>query len=209
MTRTHVRSSESHIYEIAQFSSGPLAPTNEIHNRQETFTTVQLNKTCSKPIIGLEKRKEKQSNIQKHIKRCKNDTYIIQNAVENMRLDCIPIRQNDYDTYMDFVINRILNECHVRKSIVLSIKYAGFCEPYQIETKEKETFYFLKSGRANICMGKEVYDDLDFYGNVARTKLLTYLKAKNTDFDETTSETYLFIRFDGKPLFEQKEVCFV
>ncbi|XP_060560345.1 uncharacterized protein LOC132720270 [Ruditapes philippinarum] len=205
MTRKHVRSSESHIFEIAQFSSGPLDPTNEITNRQETFTTVQLNKTCKKPINRREKRKTKQSTIQENKKRLKNDNYNIRNALENMRLDIMPIRQNDYDIYMDFVINRILNECHVSKSIVLSVKYAGFCEPYKIETKDKETLYVLKSGRANICMGKEVYDDLDFYGNVARTKLLTDLKAKYTDYDETTSETYLFIRFDGKPLFEQEE----
>jgi hypothetical protein len=196
-----VSSSETRSYELAHCPYCSRYTTNEISNREETL--VQLNETSIATKNNtydtsitereqIRKRKEDQSTTQQN-KRIAYEKYIIENARHNLLSDSMPIRQNDYDMFMDFVIDLISNECHVSKEVVLSITYEGFCKAHQTKTKENETLYIIKSGKTNICIGKEVFEDLAVYGNVARQKLLKHLDEKKIECDNTT---LLFIKFE-------------
>jgi hypothetical protein len=212
----YVRSRQTHRLQVAHGSYCSRYITNEVSNLQET--SVQFNKTSVENYFNdndkntvkqerIKKRKKDQSKskTQQH-KRSTTEQYIIENAKQNLLSDSIPIRQNDYNMFMNFVLDLISNECHVGKETVLSITHEEFCEAQEINTKENDTFFLVKSGKTNLFIGKEVYEDLAVYGNIARPKLLTYLKAKTIDCDSTASERFLFLTFSESP---QMEVCIV
>jgi hypothetical protein len=213
----YVRSrQQTHRLQVAHCSYCSRYTTNEVSNLQET--SVQLNKTsvetnCNnndkntvKRVRNKKRKKDQSKSKPQQHKRSTTEQYMIDNAKENLLLDSIPIRQNDYKMFMNFVLDLVSNVCNVGKETVLSITHEEFCEAQEINTKENDTFFLVKTGKTNLFIGKEVYEDLDVYGNIARPKLLTYLKAKNIDYDSTASERFLFITFNGKPLME---VCFV
>ncbi|XP_060596480.1 uncharacterized protein LOC132750499 [Ruditapes philippinarum] len=178
-----VSSSETRSYQLAHCPYCSKYTTNEISNREETL--VQLNKNSIETKYNyddtniaererISKRKQDQSTTQQY-KRSANEKYIMENAKQNLLFDIMPIRQNDYDMFMDFVIDLISNECHVSKDVILSITYEGFCKAHQTKTKENETLYIIKSGKTSLCIRKDVFEDLAVYGNVARPKLLKHL----------------------------------
>ncbi|XP_060577812.1 uncharacterized protein LOC132734943 [Ruditapes philippinarum] len=211
--KLYVRSRQTHKFQVAHCSYCSRYTTNEVSNLQET--SVQLNKTSVETNCNnndkntvkqerIKKRKKDQSKSesQQH-KRSITEQYIIENAKQNLLLDSIPIRQNDYDMFMHFVIDLISNQCHVSKEVVLSITYECFYKTQEINTNENETLYILKWGRTNLCIGQEVYDELAVYGNIARPKLLKYLEEKSIDCDNTT---LLFIKFEQIKHKEDKSV---
>jgi hypothetical protein len=139
-------SSQTRSYQSAHGPYYSRYTTKEISNREETF--VQLNKNsietkynCDDTNIADREQKRKRKKDQsatRQNKRIAYEKYIIENARQNLLSDFMPIRQNDYDLLMDFVIDLILNECHVSKEVVLSITYEGFVKPIkQIQRKMK------------------------------------------------------------------------
>ncbi|XP_060576829.1 uncharacterized protein LOC132734129 [Ruditapes philippinarum] len=193
----YVSSIQTRSYQMAHCPYCSRYTTNEISNQENTL--VRLNKNSIETKYNdidereqIGKRKKDQPTTQQN-KRIANDKYIVENAKQNLLFDIMPIRQNDYDMFMDFVIDLISNECHVSQEAVLSITYKGFCKAHQTKTKENETLYIIKSGKTSLCIGKEVFEDLAVYGNIARPKLLKYLEEKNIDCDNST---LLFIKFE-------------
>ncbi|XP_060580076.1 uncharacterized protein LOC132736874 [Ruditapes philippinarum] len=197
----YVRSSETTRFQLAHCPYCSLYTRNEISDRHETLTSVQSNESYREQ---NKKRKKDQSQTQQS-KRSITEKYIIENAKQNLHLDIMPIRQNDYDMFMNFVIELIANECQVAESTVWSVTLAGFCEAHEVNNKEKETLFVINCERINLCLIKETFEELTFYGNIARPKLLKYLKERNPEYDSTTSETFMFINFNGTPLFERWE----
>ncbi|XP_060561132.1 uncharacterized protein LOC132720917 [Ruditapes philippinarum] len=205
----YVRSSQKQSYKMAHCPYCSVYSSNEVSNCQETLTTVKLNKSSvaassnydDKTSIEQERNK-KRKKAQLKSQRCKQITtekYVIENAKQNLLLESMPIRQNDYELYVDFVIDNISKECHVNKKAVLSITHEGFRKVHKINTNENESL-FIVGGHVAMCLRKEVYEYLAVYGNIARPKLLTYLKTKYPDNDNTDSETYLFLTFKGMPI---------
>jgi hypothetical protein len=173
------------------------------------LTTVKFNKSSvaatsindDKTIIEKErnkKRKKAQLKSQR-FKQITTEKFIIENAKQNLHLESMPIPQNDYELYMDFVIDNISKECHVNKKAVLSITHEEFRKVQEMKTNENESI-FIVGGHVAMCLRKEVYEYLAVYGNIARPKLLTYLKTKYPDNDNTDSETYLFLTFKSMPI---------
>ncbi|XP_060577809.1 uncharacterized protein LOC132734940 [Ruditapes philippinarum] len=199
----YIRSSETKRFQLAHCPYCSLYTKNEISDRQETLTSVQSNESYREQ---NKKRKKDQSQTQQPKRRIteKYEKYIIENAKQNLHLEFMPIRQNDYDMYMNFVIACIANECQVAERTVWSVTQAGFCEAQEV-IKEKGTMFVINDERINLCLRKETFEELTFYGNIARPKLLKYLKERNPEYDSTTSETFMFINFNGIPLFEHME----
>ncbi|XP_060576830.1 uncharacterized protein LOC132734130, partial [Ruditapes philippinarum] len=194
-----VRSTRS--YQSAHFPSCSRRTTKEISNQEETVVqliknSIETEFNCDDTNIAdreqIRKRKQDQSTTQQN-KMIALEEYFIRRFKDDLKADSMPILQNDYKMFMDFVIDLISNECHVSKEIVLSITYEGFCKAHQTKTKENETLYIIKSGKTSLCIGKEVFDDLAVYGNVARPKLLKHLDEKKIECDNTT---LLFIKFE-------------
>ncbi|XP_060561128.1 uncharacterized protein LOC132720911 [Ruditapes philippinarum] len=197
----YVRSSETTRFQLPHCQYCSLYTRNEISDRHETLTSVQSNESYREQ---NKKRKKDQSQTQQP-KRSITEKYIIENAKENLHLDFMPIRRNDYDMYMNFVIELIANECQVAKKIVWSVTQAGYCEAHEVNNKGKGTLFVINDERINLCLRKETFEELTFYGNIARPKLLKYLTERNPEYDSTTSEKFMFINFNGTPLFEHME----
>jgi hypothetical protein len=201
----YMRLSETIRFQPAICPKCSLYTRNEIADCHETLTSVQSNESYGEQ---NKKRKKDQSKTQQH-KRSITEKYIIENAKQNLHLDFMPIRQNDYEMYMNFVIELIASECQVAERTVWSVTQEGFCEAHEVNNKEKGTLFVINGERINLCIRKETFEELTFYGNIARPKLLKYLKERNPEYDSTTSETFMFINFNGTPLFELLEVCLV
>ncbi|XP_053388283.1 uncharacterized protein LOC128551450 [Mercenaria mercenaria] len=156
-------------------------------------------------------KKRKTSQFQDKIKLSKLESYARDNSKQNLLSKDIPIRQCDYDIYMEHVVDLVMKECHVSRKTVLSITYQTFCEVEEVPTKRNELLYIVYCGTPKLILKKEVYHDLEIYGNIARPKLLAHLDAQKIEYDKSDADTFLFLSFNGKAAFEQfgVHVCMV
>ncbi|XP_053387191.1 uncharacterized protein LOC123542857 [Mercenaria mercenaria] len=148
-------------------------------------------------------KKRKTSQFQDKMKLSKLESYARDNAKQNLLSNLIPIRHCDYDIYMEHVVNLVMKECNVSRKVVLSITYKTFCDVEEVTTKRNEKLYIVYCGTPKLILKKEVYNDLDIYGNAVRPKLLSYLDAQKIEYDTSDADTFLFLSFNGNAAFGQ------
>ncbi|XP_053388450.1 uncharacterized protein LOC128551575 [Mercenaria mercenaria] len=109
--------------------------------------------------------------------------------------DKIRLSRQQYNTFVDYTVNKIMEHNHVSRKTVLSITYEAYTEI--AETKNGGR-YILYSGSPNLNLDKDQYDDLVFYVKFARTRVLNEIEELQGNGDTL----FLFITYDGKSALE-------